>query len=510
MIKICKECGLPFEATNGMQKYCTRPHFRMCVVCGKPFEVTRYHLTASDPRTTCSRECTNVLRKRTNVDKYGGVAPASSKKVQEKMQATMETRYGVRFAAQSPTFKEKMRATTRDRFGVDWYMQTDAWRAQTQATSYAKYGAHWPTASIEVRRRTAQTCLSKYGSVNPMQSVSAKQRFIKSHMRDGSKLPMYLQYKSDPRLFIKQLNLDHKPTMYELSMILGVNADTVGVHLYRNDCRDLVNYRISVMEQQIIELIHEMSPMCRVDANVHNVISPNEIDIYLPEHNLGIECNPTATHNSSVNVFDREHDAMATSYHLDKTRRCEAAGVRLLHVFGPEWTHKREIVTSMIRNLIGCNLRKVYARNCTISEIPIDTCNQFLSVNHLFGSADAVVAFGLYYQGELVSVMSFNRSTDWELTRFCSLLNTTVVGGVSKLFAHFVQSVNPVRVIASSNRAYTSGTVYSLLGFSKVKETDPHCRWVNINTDVVCDEAQLTDKYVQLFDSGDIIWEWRK
>lgn len=50
MIKICKECGKEFEATDGRQKYCNRQHFRPCPVCGKLIEVI--HL--SNPTPKCS------------------------------------------------------------------------------------------------------------------------------------------------------------------------------------------------------------------------------------------------------------------------------------------------------------------------------------------------------------------------------------------------------------------------------------------------------------------------
>ena len=52
MIKICKECGKEFEATDGRQKYCDRQHYRPCPVCGR--DVPIMHL--SNPTPKCS-EC---------------------------------------------------------------------------------------------------------------------------------------------------------------------------------------------------------------------------------------------------------------------------------------------------------------------------------------------------------------------------------------------------------------------------------------------------------------------
>lgn len=49
MIKICKECGQEFEATNPRQSYCTREHYRPCPVCSKPVLI-KY---LSDPTPRC-------------------------------------------------------------------------------------------------------------------------------------------------------------------------------------------------------------------------------------------------------------------------------------------------------------------------------------------------------------------------------------------------------------------------------------------------------------------------
>lgn len=458
-------------------------------------------------------------------DKYGVDNAIDVPGAKARQLATVRARYGTDYVLQSDSFKEKRKAFMLYNYGTDHYSKTDEYRDKYQATMLVRYGVDNPGKSYIIRNKIAHTNLAKYGVrsvlacrhvrdkgvVTSLQKYGVSQfskseQWKREHVRDATKLSTWLSFSADPSTFIQAL--DFTPTILQLSDMCGVSESTVKDKLISLGLIGLVQLHVSTMEDAVRNLILSWDSSLTIQMHCRSIITPQEIDIYLPQRCIGIELNPTVTHNSScADVWGG--DPKSVNYHLDKTKKCEAAGVRLLHVFGPEWTHKREIVTSMIRNLIGCNLRKVYARNCRVSEIPVDTCNSFLSVNHLFGGADAVVAFGLYYQEELVSVMSFNRSTDWELTRFCSLLDTTVVGGVSKLFTHFIRTADPVRVVASSNRAYTQSIVYPLLGFSKVTETDPHCRWVNINTDVVYD-SQVDDNCVQLFDSGNIVWGWHK
>ena len=51
MIKICKECGKEFEATNARQAYCSAKHYRPCPVCGELV----YAKYLSDPARRCDK-----------------------------------------------------------------------------------------------------------------------------------------------------------------------------------------------------------------------------------------------------------------------------------------------------------------------------------------------------------------------------------------------------------------------------------------------------------------------
>ena len=175
-------------------------------------------------------------------------------------------------------------------------------------------------------------------------------------------------------------------------------------------------------------------------------------DIYLPELKLGIECDPTVTHNSSVSD-PWGQPPKDSKYHQMKTDMCESQGVRLIHLFGYEWNHKRAIMESILRNVLGKNDRRIYARKCELREVSYTDSKVFLIDNHRQGFANSSVRLGLYYQNELVSLMTFgkirrtigtNKDVEgWELIRFCNTLNTSVVGGASKLFKHFVDTYHP-------------------------------------------------------------------
>ncbi len=167
--------------------------------------------------------------------------------------------------------------------------------------------------------------------------------------------------------------------------------------------------------------------------------------------------------------------------------------------------------------------------------------------NHRQGFANSPIRLGLYYQDELVSLMTFGKmrgtigtgnddlSDCYELVRFCSKLNTSVIGGADKLFKHFIEEFNPERIRSFSDRAHTRGTLYSQLGFKEIRRSDPNYVWVNLyndkpyhrinaqkahikeflgddSIDLNQSEKEIMEKhsYVQVFDSGTITWEWNK
>ena len=121
----------------------------------------------------------------------------------------------------------------------------------------------------------------------------------------------------------------------------------------------------------------------------------------------------------------------------------------------------------------------------------------------------------------------------WELTRFCSKLNTQIIGGASKLFKYFVTTMNPDKVVSFSDIAHTSGKLYEILGFQKVSVSAPNYVWVDYydtkfytrvrcqkrflkkllndeNLDLSKTEKQIMEEhgFLRVYDSGVIRWEY--
>jgi hypothetical protein len=194
----------------------------------------------------------------------------------------------------------------------------------------------------------------------------------------------------------------------------------------------------------------------------------------LPEKKLAIEINGVFWH-SELRGKDKR-------YHLNKTQLCEDAGYQLIHILDNEWASKQQIVKSRLCSKLGTTSR-IYARQCSIQLVNPADKTVFLNNNHIQGTVGSSVNLGLRHNGALVALMTFGKArysrTEWELLRYCSAINTTVVGGASKLFAHFVAQYQPTSVVSYADRRWSTGDLYRSIGFEFSHAADPNYFYFN-------------------------------
>ena len=193
-----------------------------------------------------------------------------------------------------------------------------------------------------------------------------------------------------------------------------------------------------------------------------------------------------------------------------KSKLAEEQGIFLYHIFEHEWQNPiiQHKIINQLKNLFKLNTRIIYARKCEIREVGYSEAKEFLDLNHLQGSDKSPVRLGLYYENELVALMTFckprfNKNYDWELGRFCCLADTNTVGGASRLFKYFLKNYNPKNIISYSDIAKTQGGLYSNLGFKLQSISKPNYVWYangETLTRYKCQKYKLIEKYPQYKD----------
>lgn len=500
--KICKECGREFTPKCGTQVYCTGPHTSICVICNRKFE---YICSPNEKPKTCSIECQGELRKLTVKKKYGvdNVSKLqevkdkisevnSSERVRTKREATCMRKYGVYNPAKNSEIRKKLSTI----------MKSENYLKGREATCLERYGYKNPMKNESVKKKRELTCVSKYGIKGhfPTKEVLSKK------MIDGSKVDNYLSFKNDPITYIKT-HYKNNPTISTLENDLGVTNTPIYDILVAHNASDLLDHTYSTMESDVVDYIYSLDSNIKIIRNDRNMISPYELDIYLPEYNIAFECNPACTHNSSVNDpwgSPPKHHL----YHYNKSLKCEDKGIFLFHIFGYEWKNKNDIIKSMIRTLLNKNNIKIGARKCDICEITHTECKNFLDKHHRQGGLTAPIRLALKYNNEIVSVMTFGKMRPgmgaelgdhgvYELSRFCSLQNHQIQGAASKLLNHFIKQYNPQKIISYSDFAHTRGTLYKTLNFTHTNTSTPSYIWTDINDNIYYHRMRCQKRFLR-------------
>ena len=244
-----------------------------------------------------------------------------------------------------------------------------------------------------------------------------------------------------------------------------------------NGRENIENNFTSKAQQQIQEYISNLG--FNVINNHKKSLGGSEIDIFIPDLNIGFEYNGLFWHSEKM--------GKDKNYHLNKQILAEKNGIKLFHIFSDEWIKNKEIVKSKIKHILNKNTEKIYARKCVIREIGGKEKDDFLKKHHIQGVDKSTYKIGAYYKDELVAVMTFSglrkvlgsngEDNTFELVRFTS---KNVVGIASRLLKYFIKKYKPNKIISYADKRWTlnNSNLYEKIGFNLVKTTKPNYWYV--------------------------------
>ena len=228
--------------------------------------------------------------------------------------------------------------------------------------------------------------------------------------------------------------------------------------------------KISKDQREIADFIIQLGFGVEINSKVLN---GQDIDIFIPSMNVGIEFNGFPWHLENFTEGKR-----GRNYHLGKTKKSIALGIRLIHVFPHDLHNNKEVIFSIIRNALGVTSNRVFARKCAATTIDKESAKAFIVVNHLKGNANFDTAIGLYHEEILVHVVTFSKSRyddayEYEVIRSASKINTSIIGGFSKCFQFFIKNFcsSGDKIMTYADRSISEGNSYVKAGFTFVRTT---------------------------------------
>ena len=389
----------------------------------------------SEYRPYCSSKCSHnnidVKKKteKTCMERYGAKTNLLNKDNIQKQKTTCMERYGVENISKSEYFKEAYQNTCMERYGVSNVSKLESTKEKIDITHEQRYG----------RKRQSQ-----------------------SHITDD-----VLLLKNDEDT-MRHWFFDLKLTVMEIAQKLGVNHSQLCLHFKNNLGIDIARHNVSSIERQIGEFLDSLE--IPYHTSDRTILKPKELDIVINSLNLAIEINGLVWHGENMGK-DKQ-------YHLSKMTDCKYKGIRLIQITDEEWTTKQEIVKSRLTGILGKNT-KIWARKCKVKELDTSTVINFFQTTHIQGYCVSRVAYGLFYNDELVAAMTFcksryNKKYEWELLRYSNKLYTNVIGGASKLLSHFEKQNNPKSIISYCDLRWNTGTVYEKIGFTRLSQSSPN------------------------------------
>jgi hypothetical protein len=402
-------------------------------------------------------------QKQTNLEKYGFENPLQNEEIKNKIKLTNLEKYGVENPAKNEKIQEKTKNTNLEKYGVEFTLQSEDIKEKIKQTNLERYGFQYSIQNEEIKEKIKSSNLKNYGVNHFKKSEESK---INTIIGNNTNYIKYLD--NNLSLFKCDLNKDHE---------FEINSDNFHGRLKSNLPLCTICYPIgdnkSIKEKILLEYIQSIY-FGEIISGYRDGI---EIDIYLPELKIGIEFNGLYWHSSKFKE---------SNYHINKLNYFKEKDIDIKFIYEDNFDNNLDIIKSQISNWLGLSNR-IYARKCLIKEvINVDDYRNFLNNNHIQGFVASKLVYGLYHQNHLVSLICFDKKEgrlnmkegEWNLNRFCNLVNTNVVGGASKLLNHFIKIHSPSRIISYADKDWSSGHLYNILGFKLLSESKPDYKYI--------------------------------
>jgi hypothetical protein len=428
--------------------------------------------------------------KRTNLEKWGVENPSQNREINKKIKEsiskldkeeinnkrskTVSIKYGVDNVSKLKEVKSKKIENSYKNWGVDLPIKNDDIKERIKKTNLEKWGKEYTFSSDLIKEKIKKTNLEKWNVENPSCNKEVIDKIKKSLLNT-----LHNKMKNDNNFLridnvnnILEKNCEHCKSDYKISYSLFYKRRETNTEIC-TVC-NLIDKHQSGKEIKLYNLIKSL-----YDGEIiqNFKIGKQEIDIYLPGLSLGFELNGIYWHSDKFK---------SKNFHKEKSEFFLERGIRIIHIWEDDFDSKFNIIKSQIINLLGLS-NKIWARKCIVKEVTdTNSIRVFLDNNHIQGYVNSNLKLGLYYNDELVSLMTFDHFegrkkmnvNEWNLNRFCNKLEYSVVGGASKLLKYFIKNYDVKRIISYADRDWSKGDLYENLGFIKIGESKPDYKYL--------------------------------
>lgn len=194
--------------------------------------------------------------------------------------------------------------------------------------------------------------------------------------------------------------------------------------------------------------------------------------VYSPKHKLYIH----------IIEQDKRREDLKPNYLQEISLHCFYKKNKLIQLTEENWQQKNSFIKHRLSSIFEEN-KKVHARQCKIRRIEKLEYDSFLNQNHLLQTASSRYKYGLYKADELLAVMGISAGRwmtkendlrkSFEIIRFATKTNTTVVGGFSKMLSYIEEELAVEEWMSYYDLEWVVSNVYLRMGFELKEITKP-------------------------------------
>jgi len=330
---------------------------------------------------------------------------------------------------------DKRKNTCLQKYGVDNPSKVDWVKKKKQNTSKENWNVEQPLAAKQIREKIARTNIEKYGGTAPAADAKIRNKMLKSNIERYG-VPHYSMTETFKTQQSKIISCTNNQEITLKDWLHRTDYDkSLPSQITINQWFPFVEF---IKEEELVEKINEFNSyktnlelFIEKELNLkHYNKKPPELEkLYKPDFKIN-EC----LFLNIDGLYWHKEDYRDNQYHSNLRKEFEKHNFRLLQFREDEIRAKLSIVKSIINNASKGISKKVYARNTSTRDVSNKQAAEFLNQNHLKGAKNAK-HIGLFDKdNNLISVLSWKiYKKVCKIERFCSLLNTVVIGGLSKL-----------------------------------------------------------------------------
>ena len=357
-----EECRQPLRNFNPDRQCVIHSLFCSIQHMGKSKMIISKRVNGYMNRSPEQKLKTKIQTEQTILERFGNKCFMKTDYFKEKQKEFIVDNGGVNNVSQIEEVREKVKTTNVERFGYECNLAAPECIEKKTQTYMEHFGVDHCMKCPEVVEKQLNTFERKYGSRSASNTPRAirrrKARQLKLKLkaiRENQRVELVTSIQSISEIILNQTNLwwrclDCGHVFYG-PMVAVENERIVNCPFCEMENRGSVNH--SAFEYEIAKFIRESFPELEVyhcDNKVNrHIIYPKEIDIWIPEKKIGIECEGVYWH--SVEFQEKYSDELFNSI-SEKTQLCEEKGIHLIHIFQDEWLIDQDEVKEMLVNFI--------------------------------------------------------------------------------------------------------------------------------------------------------------